>query len=141
MPCMKSLWLVALLSILSFPLLAQSTRRDGNWWLEQTQYAKAAYVVGFFDGTHLGAEFSFWKFKDDPSAIAKTTESFEFYGDKFLKGVTNEQLADGLDAFYKDYRNRKIRLHNGVWLTLNAIAGTPQADLEKMVENFRKNAD
>jgi hypothetical protein len=70
-----------------------------------------------------------------------STDSFDFYYAKFLKNVTSLQLADGLDVFYKDFRNRKIPTSNGVWLTLNAIAGTPQADLDKMVENFRKNAN
>ncbi|MGA8216716.1 MAG: hypothetical protein WB799_24235 [Candidatus Sulfotelmatobacter sp.] len=144
---MKSLWLTALLFALSLPLYAQqSTRRDGNWWLEQTPLLKASYITGFFDGTDLGSKFSYWECHDEDVSKAclvnsKARESYEFYGNKYTKDVTNIQLADGLDVFYKDYRNRKIRVSDGVWLTLNAIAGRPQADLDKMVQNFRKNAD
>jgi hypothetical protein len=97
--------------------------------------------VGFFDGMNLGEKFSYGKYTDDKGCVDKVMGSFDFYKDKFLKDVTNGQLADGLDEFYKDYRNRKIRIHDAVWLTLNAIAGTPQADIDKMVENFRKNPD
>jgi hypothetical protein len=140
MPRMKSFWMPALLFVLSIHVCAQNTRRDGNWWLEQSELSRTAYVTGFFDGTHLGGQFSFWNFTDDKACLSKATESFTFYSEKFLKDVTNGQLADGLDVFYKDYRNRKILIHNAVWLTLNAIAGTPQADLDKMVENFRKHA-
>ncbi len=138
---MKSFWLTALLFALSFPLYAQNSRRDGNWWLEQTSLLKASYITGFFDGTNLGHQFSSWKCLDDKACLDKVTESYQFYAHKYTKDVTNIQLADGLDVFYKDYRNRKIRVENAVWLTLNAIAGTPQADLDKMVDNFRKNAD
>lgn len=136
---MKFFWLVTLL-LVTLPLHAQSSHRDGNWWLEQPRTVKTSYLIGFFDGTGLGTQFSYWNVIKDSDCFTKTTESFDFFSHKFLKGVTNEQLADGLDAFYKDYRNRKILIHSGVWLTLNAIAGTPQSDLDKMVENFRKSA-
>ena len=136
---MKSFWLAALL-FATLPLHAQNTRRDGNWWLEQPRLAKTSYLSGFFDGVNLGEQFSYWNVTKDSECFTKATESFAFFSSKFLKDVTNEQLADGLDAFYKDYRNRKILIHTGAWLTLNAIAGTPQADLDKMTENSRKYA-
>jgi hypothetical protein len=44
-------------------------------------------------------------------------------------------------VFYKDYRNRKIRIYDAVWLVLNSIAGKPQDELDKMIESFRKNTD
>jgi len=138
---MKSFWLAVLLFALSFSLHAQVARRDGNWWVQQSELTKTTYVIGFFDGMDLGKQFSGWKYDDDEAFITKVMQSFAFYDDKFLKDVTNDQLADGLDVFYKDYRNRKIRVHRAVWLTLNSIAGTSQADLEKMIENFRKNAE
>jgi hypothetical protein len=140
---MKFLKLIALLFALSLPLYAQNSRRDGNWWLEQTPLLKASYVVGFFDGTDLGYQFSYWKClgENDSACLVKVKGSYEFYRNKYTKDITNTQLSDGLDVFYKDYRNRKIRIHDGVWITLNAIAGTPQAELDKMVEGFRKYAD
>jgi hypothetical protein len=139
---MRTFGLLAVLVLAaSLTLPAQVvTRRDGNWWLEQSRLTKTSYIVGFYDGIELGDEFSLWQSKDS-DYLAKNLKSFDYYEEKYLKGVTNEQLADGLDIFFKDYRNRKISIHSAVWLTLNAIAGTPQADLDKMVENFRKNAD
>lgn len=136
---MKSFWLVTLL-LVTLPLHAQSNRRDGNWWQDQSHLSKTSYLIGFFDGMNLGQQFSYWNVTKDSDCFTKSTESYAFFSNKFLKDVTNEQLADGLDVFYKDYRNRKILIHSGVWLTLNAIAGTPQSDLDKMVENFRKSA-
>jgi hypothetical protein len=142
MPGMKYLWLILVLVALSFPIHAEdNTRRDGNWWRDQTPSGKISYMIGFFDGTDLGRNFAYWKNVNDKDCAPKIVGSYDFYSDKFLNEVTNVQLADGLDEFYKDYRNRKIRIHDAVWLTLNAIAGTPQAEIDKMVENFRKNAD
>ena len=98
-------------------------------------------MTGFFDGMGLGHNFAYWNNVNDKVCAPKIVGSYDFYSDKFLKEVTNIQLADGLDEFYKDYRNRSIRISNGVWLVLNSIAGTPQAELDKKIENFRKNAD
>jgi uncharacterized membrane protein len=141
---MRTLWLTVLFLLLSHSLQGQDARRDGNLWIAQTQAFKSAYVLGFFDGTNLGHEFSLWKYyldKSEPACLTKNNESYKFYFEKYAKGVTSTQLVDGLDVFYKDYRNRKIEISSAVWLTLNAIAGTPQADLDKMVESFRQNAN
>jgi hypothetical protein len=96
-------------------------------------------MIGFFDGMSLGNEFSYWKNVNDKVCFPKITESYDFYSEKYLKEVTNDQLADGLDEFYKDYRNRSIRISSATWLVLNSIAGTDKAELEKKIENFRKN--
>jgi hypothetical protein len=54
--------------------------------------------------------------------------------------ITAGQLADGLDVLYGDYRNRNILLLNAVWLVLNSISGKSDAEMQKMIENFRKAA-
>jgi hypothetical protein len=58
----------------------------------------------------------------------------------YLTNVTSGQLADGLTAFYSDYRNRRILVSNSVWLVLNEIAGTPKDEMDKLIENWRKNS-
>jgi len=58
---------------------------------------------------------------------------------KYLKNVTNSQLADGVDKFYSDYRNRRIMVNDAVWLVLNEISGKSDADMKKMIENWRKS--
>jgi hypothetical protein len=138
---MKTLLLTTLLFAVSFSLHAEDIRRDGNWWLEQTHVFRSAYMLGFFDGTNLGHEFSFWIDKYEPACLAKKHESYDRHFYKYMKNVTRTQLVDGVDVFYKDDRNRKLDLASAVWFTVNVIAGTPQADLNKMVESLRKNAN
>lgn len=120
-----------------------SDRRDGNWWISQSRGDKLEYTVGFFDGMVLGHNFSYWAFMDSKnkeSCLNDVSDSYSTYSNKFLSDVTNYQLVDGLDSLYSDYRNRRIMVFDGVWLVLNGIAGTPQAELNKMIENWRKNA-
>src|SRR5215472_17709346 len=134
-------YLTLVFVFLALPGFAQE-RRDGNWWLQQSDTAKNYYVIGFFDGTQTGREFSQWNCvnEKDYDCIGKANRSFLFYSKKYLDGVNSQQLADGLDAFYKDYRNRKILIHSGVWLTLNSMAGTPREELDRLIENHRANA-
>lgn len=60
---------------------------------------------------------------------------------KFFANVSNGQIVNGLDQFFSDYRDRRIRVHNAVWLVTNGIADTPEAELQQMIESWRKNSE
>jgi hypothetical protein len=135
---------------LCFPMLtptapqdANAQRRDGNWWMTQSEVVKLNYVVGFFDGMQLGRDFSYWGIidenKNDP-AVSQVGSSFSKYTKKYMSNVTSSQLVDGLDKFYGDYRNRRIRVEAGVWLVVNGIAGTPEGDIQKMIDSWRASS-
>jgi hypothetical protein len=137
---MKTVWCIFFI-LVSIQVNAQNTRRDGNWWIDKSQVLKVSYALGFLDGISLGRNFTIWNvLEEDKTCAAKASGSFEDHEQKFMANVNSGQLADGLDDFYKDYRNRKILVVNGVWLVLNSIAGTPQKELDKMIESFRANA-
>src|SRR5882762_8931768 len=132
-----TLCVLLLLPVLTFTCQAEENRRDGNWWNDQPPATKLGYMIGFFDGMTLGNKFSYWKFiKDEKqqNCLTQTGASYTEFSEKFLAHVTNGQLVDGLDIFYKDFRNRRIEADNAVWLVLNSIAGKPQAELDKMIE-------
>jgi hypothetical protein len=122
---------------------AQDDRRDGNWWQAQHPSSKIAYMTGFFDGMDLGHHFSYWKYanvKSKQDVLPDVAESYYEHTEKFFKNVTNGQLADGVDNFYSDYRNRRIRVNDAVWLVVNEIAGTPRRQLDTMIENWRRSS-
>ena len=140
-----ALVIFALLLALPICVYGQHDRRDGNWWKDKTQNEKLDYMVGFFDGMELGHQFSYWGMLKDSGnkeapCISDMNKSYGDYGTKYFTNVTNYQLVDGLDSFYKDYRNRSIKVHDAVWLVVNSIAGTPQKELDKMIENWRRTA-
>lgn len=134
-------------SMLLFAAVARNApedRRDGNWWRELERSQKINYMVGFFDGMELGNKFSYWgildKNKNNP-AVRQVFGSYSDYDQKYFSHVTNYQLMDGVDTFYSDYRNRLILVDDAVWLVVNEIAGKPDAEMQKMIENWRKSAD
>jgi hypothetical protein len=100
-------------------------------------------MVGFFDGMELGNRFSYWSFVNDKKAgdaMKRVADSYDEYVNKYFKNVTSGQLADGLDSFFTDFRNRSILVHNAVWLVVNQAAGVPQEQVDLMIENWRRNS-
>ncbi|MGA9966505.1 MAG: hypothetical protein WBQ10_15000 [Terriglobales bacterium] len=140
------LFALILLSVLSVYVQAQAERRDGNWWVGETPNVKLNYAVGFFDGMKLDYNFSYWGMTKESDKKAMTpcmsevNKSYSDYSAKYFSDVTNDQLVDGLDNFYKDYRNRRIKVPDAVWLVVNGIAGKPQSEMDKMIESWRQSA-
>src|SRR5687768_12847425 len=115
------------------PALAQE--RDGNWWNTLGAPQKSLIMVGFMEGMELGKSFSIWEGVKKSSAepwVWKGTESYVNYFNKFVAKISYGQMTEGLDVFYKDFRNRSIVLPDALWIVLNQISGTPQAEVDSM---------
>ncbi len=124
---------------------AADIRRDGNWWRSQPNTARVYWVAGFFDGMDLGNRFSVWKYlkegtKEEQACAKQATVTYQEFSQKYVEHVTAGQLADGLENFYSDYRNRRIELPGAVWLVLNGIAGTPKDELNRRIDSWREGA-
>jgi hypothetical protein len=131
---------VCLLGVFPISLYAQvNTRRDGIWWAQRSQDTKLDYVRGFVDGMVLGNRFSGWgkRIQKDAKCGAKAFDSFLELDNKFFANVSDGQLADALDVLYKDSRNHHILVEDAMWLVVNSIAGMPQDELNKLIENWR----
>ena len=143
---------IFLVLILTLPAIARADggKIDGNLWLTMDDHYREGWVGGFYEGSLLGMHFSTWGLagsgapdsppkKKDMKCADKAFESYNRYAEKYGQ-VPSSQLIAGLNAFYSDYRNRKIELVWGVWWVFSSIAGTPKKDLDDMAETFRKNA-
>jgi hypothetical protein len=135
-------FVILTLSFVNGVAAPDNVRRDGNWWITLDRENKAAYIIGFFDGMELGHNFSYWGMseKENTNCAGAVSSSYFNYYKKYFSNITNLQVADGLDAFYSDYRNRRIKIMGATWIVVNGIAGTPQEDVDKMTESWRKNA-
>jgi hypothetical protein len=129
-------------------------RRDGNWWTGLTgltgpgdtdpvKVVKLAYVAGIVDGVQLGMVSSTVLIpnkSEKPACVDDVAASSVDFRRKYLNHVTNDQISDGLDTFYADYRNRRIMVNNAILPVLMGIAGTPEEQVNKLIENLRKQA-
>jgi hypothetical protein len=116
-------------------------RRDGNWWNSLDDDFKYSYIVGIYDGLLLGNNFSLWGIssKTDCDCVSEAISSFYDYNHTYMSNVTNGQIVDGLNEFYKDFRNRRIRVGGAIWIVVKDIAGTPKEEMEKLIESWRAN--
>jgi hypothetical protein len=89
----------------------------------------------------LGKSFSIWKGAHEKGpCLSKAVDSYDEYVSHYLTNVTSGQLTDGLDEFYKDYRNRSITVPKAVWPVLKSIAGDRKDQIEELTVNLRKDA-
>ena len=138
---MKSLCMLFIL-LSSLPGYSQDhERREGSWWLSHSQTAKAEYVVGFFDGINIGERASGYKLSEtDKSCRDKAKAAGDAFTSKYLAHVTDRQLVDGLDAFYKDPRNRSILVTSATVPVLRQIAGDPADVVKAETEALRNHS-
>jgi hypothetical protein len=135
-----------LLLFVAVPASAAGDRRDGNWWLLQSEGIKATYIVGFFDGMILGHRISYTVAgSDGKPLLSETTQklvhsSFAVVHEKYFVNVTNGQIAGGLTEFYKDFRNRKIKIGDAVPVITSQIAGSPAKMIDEFIERLRSDA-
>jgi hypothetical protein len=97
---MRLMFMGAVALLLSAPARDEANSvRDGNWWVDQGALSKPYYVTGFYDGMELGHQFSYWGLPKNGDELSKVLASYDSYGTKYLSGVTNTQLVQGLDVF------------------------------------------
>ncbi|MBP64067.1 MAG: hypothetical protein CMJ62_21310 [Planctomycetaceae bacterium] len=130
-------WIV-LVAILSAPFAAMSEglQRNGNFWRALAEDRKLYFLAGILDGSQLGRDLTSMgcygsKLHENPDGLACSLEvqsNFIVAADKYMQNVSTEQIRDGLDEFYADYRNRGIHARDAVFIVLRQIAGDPNID-------------
>ncbi len=94
----------ALSLLLCLPVHAQSDF-DGDFWIPRTQDTKLMYVIGFVDGRNDGI--------NDLAEVLGTTIDDPRVS-KLGSKITTGQMVDGVDEFYKDWRNRQVLLRDAM---------------------------
>lgn len=111
--------LTALLLGLCLPLHTQSDF-DGDFWKARTQDAKLTYVVGFVDGRNDGI---------NAAAEALGTNIDDPRISKLGSAISVAQIVDGVDEFYKDWRNRKVLLRDAMQYVVDEANGKDDSKL------------
>jgi hypothetical protein len=107
---------VPLLCITSFG----QSQFDGDSWIPKLQDAKILYVVGFVDGRNDGI---------NDAAEALGTDIYNPKISKLASKVTVGQIVDGVDEFYKDWRNRKVLLRHAMQYVMDEAQGKDDSEL------------
>jgi hypothetical protein len=78
---------------------------DGEFWTTKNKDLKLVYLLGFMDGRNEGA---------NEAAGALGTPILNPRLAKLASNITAGQVLDGLDDFYKDYRNARILVRDAI---------------------------
>jgi hypothetical protein len=126
----------------------QSTRDSDNgyWWVKQSEAFKLGFINGYavamgnvYNRTTLmclaekNADLPPEKrFTDDAiKGCAQTATLFDFTGIRF------GQLLEGVDDFYKDFRNKGVYVTAALFYVRDELKGKPVKELEDELNIFR----
>ncbi len=96
-------------------------------------------MQGLIDGSVLGAQMAKEGVPQSSSCREEIMNGYKNTFRRFLAEVSPAQLADGVDAVFKDYRNRSLLITDAVYVSLRAIGGMPPEDVEKLLQAVRKS--
>jgi len=95
---------------------------DGTDWTTFSSSWKVGYVAGFIAGAGVVRN----KFYGVPYHLENevSKELFKTYLNEIsLVGITVGQIQDGVDAFYKDFSNRRIKIVDAIYVVKMQIKG------------------
>jgi len=139
---------------------------DGYYWLSlEDESSKHLFIAGFLLGSfsvlkefddficvkesnrtelrmtkEANARHSLPKFEKQEAAqgfIDGFCYSLSRINQRELYGLTNSSVAEGLDSFYGDFRNKGILIKDAVYLVKAQIKGTPTEDIDKILLYLR----
>jgi hypothetical protein len=135
---MKSLLVfVAAVALLvpNAPLAADKTDLDGYWWEKLNASFKLGWVSGYAKAMDLAGSIQISTCasnmplyaKEFPNTDPKVILQKMCLNDTQFDydGITMGQFVDGMDAFYRDYRNKQLEVGWAIQYARDSIKGKP----------------
>lgn len=138
----------ASLILCSCALSAADKPLDGIWWSQMSPafklgwvggYAKAMDLAGTLQMAACAAEMPMYQ-KQFPDVDAKEILQRMCLSNKAFDydGITMGQFVEGMDAFFKDYRNRQLEVGWAIQYVRDEIKGKPTQELEAEAATSRR---
>jgi len=141
---------VALLMLVSLGITrAEDRPHDGYWWNQTSDESKVWYIAGYAEALAHATDQAILKCVIDKNGGKEprpgTNEMF-IYGrcptkiDDFT-GIRFSQLRDGVNEFYKDFRNTPININFALAYVKEQLRGTKSAkQQEEDLAGYRRKA-
>ena len=142
---MRSLY--AVVGVLSFAVsqcVFAVEQHDGAWWAITSPPQQLGYLLGLSDA-EAEAQAScdlFWRVQ---IRLAPNKTCSDFVAKRQIvsesrtpKVGTFGQVMQGLSEFYMDYKNQMILVMHAMIIVEHKIRGTPDAEVQKVIEVWRK---
>lgn len=129
-------------------LAADKTEMDGYWWEKLDANFKLGWVSGYAKAMDLAGSIQMSTcasnmplyMKQFPNADPKVILQKICLGNTQFDydGIKMRQLVDGMDAFYKDYRNKQLEVGWAIQYARDSIKGKPAQELAAEVALWRR---
>ena len=117
------------------------SEQDGSFWQQQSQTFKVGYVEGYIDAMDAAqintAVMCAFQLKlasdsDGGKACISNAQALNF------ANIKVGQFVEGMDAFYKHFRNTQYPIHAAMRLVRDQIIGRPVEDIDKEMTEWRQ---
>jgi hypothetical protein len=122
--------------------------RDGYWWTNQAQDFKLGFVTGFAVAMTGNSDAAVVRcIATKPGGAEKAsgeewkacTQAPEVVMLSY-SGLRTGQLVDGVDEFYKDFRNKSILVDTAMRYVKDELRGMTDKQLQDELATFRQSA-
>ncbi len=144
-----ALTILLLLSLGTEAGIGEEQKHNGYWWEDKNESFKLGFVTGYaMAGNNAGDMLAFeclankhggvlpQKAPPKEELIACSQESVPAAFD--YSQVLIGQLADGIDEFYKDFRNKNVPVSLAIRYVRDQLKGKPAKELEDELTAWRK---
>ena len=132
------------------PLFAgDKPNNDGIWWQGMSPDFKLGWVSGYVQAIKTAGGFQMvtcaenlplysQKYPNVPAKelfgrlCSKSNETYDY------DGITMGQFVDGIDAFYKDFRNKQVESDSAIEYVRDQVRGKPAQELESELNTWRR---
>lgn len=138
----------AALLLPSFRLAAGGPGLDGYWWEKLDASFKLGWVSGYANAMDVAGSIQISTcaanmplyVKEFPNVDPKVILQKMCLSDTRLDydGIAMGQLVDGVDAFYKDYRNKQLEIGWAIQYARDSIKGKAEEELDAEVDLWRR---
>jgi hypothetical protein len=128
----------------------QQTKHDGNWWNDSGEGFRVGFVTGYLMSMNTVGDVAItrcmldrgYNLQMEPKALQELMNSCsqtpEAKPYQAYSGFTVGQWKDGIDEFYKDFRNRSLGVQLAIRWVNEQLHGTAAKELEDMVTEWRR---
>ena len=151
---MKRLAIILVVAFAITPSAAKAdiTDIDGHQWKEMSGLSKNSFLIGFISGSDFVAYDNIDQMSEDmPSEVADVImeagqrKAIKFRNDRLRKyrilNIKVGQLSEGLDKFYSDYRNYRIKIQQAIYIVVREIRGASPEEISAITEKLRSYPD
>jgi hypothetical protein len=129
----------------------QEKDRNGYWWVNQTQEFRSGFVLGYAMAMGVNSDAAWMKCVEakrggadvkkasveEWQACMETPEVVRLS----YSGIRPSQLVEGVDEFYKDFRNKNIVVELAMRYVKDELRRMTDKELQDELSDFRKTAN